>query len=110
MSCNKPIPAWQTSDGLAFSPPKDGSGIPIEIACGYCTQCRIDKSRERAIRCVHEASMFNKNCFVTLTFDNEHLPEDKNLDWEIFKKFMKKLRERQFRKHGEKVRYYAAGS
>lgn len=41
---------------------------------------------------MHEASTHEFNCFVTLTYDEEHLPRDRSLDKSHFQKFMKRLR------------------
>lgn len=38
---------------------------------------------------MHEAQMHEANCFITLTYDEEHLPEDGSLvlrDWQLFAK------------------------
>lgn len=41
---------------------------------------------------MHEAQMHEKNCFITLTYDEEHLPKDASVDVEVWKKFAKRLR------------------
>ncbi|AZL82847.1 replication initiator protein [Apis mellifera associated microvirus 9] len=43
-------------------------------SCGNCIECRLKKSRFTAVRCVHQASMFSDNCFITLTYDDDHFP------------------------------------
>ena len=58
---------------------------------------------------INEASMYNNNCFITLTYDNENLPKDKNLNYDEFKGFMKRLREHLHRKEGRNIKYYACG-
>ena len=45
----------------------------LSIPCGQCVGCRLERSRQWALRCVHESQMYEDNCFVTLTFDDEHL-------------------------------------
>ena len=57
------------------------------------------------MRCHHEASLYQDNCFITLTYSDEHLPSDKSLHVDHFQKFMKRLRKR----FGEGVRYYHCG-
>ena len=52
---------------------------------------------------MHEASMHKHNSFITLTYDEEHVPHRGQLQHDDFVKFMKRLR-----KHGA-VRYYMAG-
>lgn len=57
------------------------------------------------MRCVYEAKEYEKNCFITLTYDNEHCPENSSLVKRDLQLFMKKLR----KKYGEKIRFYACG-
>lgn len=64
----------------------------IKIPCGQCIGCRLDRSRDWALRCVHEASLYNNNCFITLTFDEEHMNKTGTLVDSDFQKFMKRLR------------------
>lgn len=66
----------------------------VELPCGRCIGCRIERSRSWALRCVHEASLYDKNCFITLTYDDEHIDPDGSLKKRDFQLFMKKLRKR----------------
>ena len=45
-----------------------------QIPCGQCLECKLSNSREWAQRSVAEASMHSENWFITLTYDDEHLP------------------------------------
>lgn len=42
--------------------------------CGQCLPCRINKRREWASRIMLESKAHAKSCFVTLTYDDKHLP------------------------------------
>lgn len=42
--------------------------------CGQCIECRLAKSREWATRMVLEQQYHDSSYFVTLTYDNEHVP------------------------------------
>lgn len=53
-------------------------------------------------RITHEAKMHQHNCFVTLTFADEHLPPDMSVSVRDIQLFMKRLRKRC-----GKVRFYA---
>jgi len=64
----------------------------VTIPCGQCIGCRFEKSRQWALRCVHEASLHEENCFITLTYSPETLPANHSLDKQHFQKFMKRLR------------------
>lgn len=48
-------------------------GKDLKLPCGRCIGCRIQRSQEWAIRCLHESQQHEANCFLTLTIDNEHL-------------------------------------
>jgi len=50
--------------------------------------------------------MHEDNCFITLTYNNEHLPHDESLNVEHFQKFMKKLRGHYA---PQKIRYLHSG-
>lgn len=43
------------------------------------------------MRCVHEASLHADNIFITLTYDNDHLPEHGTLRYRDYQLFMKRL-------------------
>jgi hypothetical protein len=61
----------------------------IEIKCGQCIQCRLDHSMEWAFRIIAESKLYERNCFITLTYADEHLPENGQLikrDLQLFKK------------------------
>lgn len=62
------------------------------LPCGSCIGCRLERSRQWAVRCMLEASMYEKNCFLTLTYAPENLPKNGSLVKEDFVLFMKKLR------------------
>lgn len=49
--------------------------------------------------------MHEDNCFITLTYNDQHLPPDGTLDHRVFQKFMKRLR----KKYPHKIRYYMCG-
>lgn len=46
----------------------------IEIPCGQCIGCRIDYSRQWANRCLMELQYHESSYFVTLTYDDVHVP------------------------------------
>ena len=46
-----------------------GLGKIIPLPCGKCLACRKAKAREWAARCVLEATVYDDNCFITLTYD-----------------------------------------
>lgn len=66
----------------------------LSLPCGRCMGCRLEKSRQWAVRCVHEAKLHVDNCFVTLTYAPEHLPKDGSLCRKHIQDFIKRLRRR----------------
>jgi hypothetical protein len=92
MACYHPIGAYQKRAGGPVYFKNDGAGMPLQLPCGQCVGCKLERSRQWAVRCMHEASLYENNCFVTLTLDDDHLPSDGSLDKDIFQRFMKRLR------------------
>lgn len=78
---------------------------PSVRPCGQCIDCRLSKSSFTAVRCVHEASMYEKNSFLTLTFNNDFWSPGMSLDTRVMQLFWKKLR----RRTGAELKYFAAG-
>ena len=64
----------------------------ITIPCGQCDACRLERSRQWAIRCAHEASLYEKSCFLTLTYAPENLPFGGTLAKKHMQDFEKRLR------------------
>lgn len=92
---------------LIFKEPDDHWNYKsLKVPCGRCRGCRLTRSRDWAIRCMHEASLHHDKCFITLTYDNENLPIDRSLNKRTFQLFMKRLR-----KHfsDRTIRYYHCG-
>lgn len=66
--------------------------FPLDVPCGRCIGCRLECSRQWAVRCVHEASLHAQNCFITLTFSDKFLDPKGSLVKSDFQSFMKRLR------------------
>lgn len=52
-----------------------------------------------------EAAQYSDNCFLTLTYDDDHLPTDMSVSPRVIQLFMKRLR----KKWPNKIRYFACG-
>lgn len=78
----------------------------MQVPCGRCNGCRIQKTKEWAARCYHEASLYDDNCFITLTYSDDHLPTHGTLIKHHFRDFMKRLRKNV---QPKKIRYYQCG-
>lgn len=87
--------------------PKDGFlDRPVDLPCGKCSGCRADQSLMWSIRAYHESTLHDRNCFVTLTYDDAHFPEDGAISKKHLQDFFKRLRKSL---HPDKVRYIACG-
>lgn len=84
-----------------YNPELEGFKIP----CGKCVECLLERSRDWAVRCTHEATIHAQNCFITLTYSDEYLPKDGALCYRDFQLFMKRLRE----KYGEGIGFFMCG-
>lgn len=63
----------------------------MELPCGRCIGCKLDRAREWSIRIGHEAQLYDSNLFITLTYKPEaHLHP--SLYYGDFQDFMKRLR------------------
>jgi hypothetical protein len=66
----------------------------MEFACKQCMPCRLNKSMEWAARICAEAQLYEDNCFVTLTYNDENLPEQGQLVLADLQNFKKRLRKK----------------
>lgn len=77
---------------ISFSIREAYHDLPITVPCGQCNACKLEHARQWAVRCTHEAQLHQQNAFVTLTYDNKHLPPHASLRPRDFVLFMKRLR------------------
>ncbi len=82
------------NDGTSVPPKFRVNGDLQAVPCGRCVGCRLERSRSWAVRCVHESQLYEYNCFITLTYAPEHLPDDRSLDLKHFQKFLKRFRKK----------------
>lgn len=112
MPCYSPMKAYRplsNVDGgrLVFNPAKAlNPDNPITLPCGQCVGCRIATSQEAATRCLHESQMHPENAFITLTFSDDHLPENYSIAKRDLQLFLKRLRKHCGKK---KIRYFGNG-
>lgn len=81
----------------------------LVLPCSYCVGCKTEYARQWSVRCMHEASNFKNNCFVTLTYDNFHLPKNGSLNKKHFSGFMKRLRQRLYRRGHGRIKFFHSG-
>ena len=108
MSCVNPLKAFQCFDkSIVFDEVRKHDIVrSLSLPCGQCVGCRLERSRQWAMRCMHEAQNHSNNCFITLTYDNPHLPSNGSLHYKDFQLFIKRLRKSL---GNARIRYYMAG-
>lgn len=122
MTCLNPRRSVRDIDGVTYfgEHSHDGWHETIEVPCNRCHFCMARRKRDWAIRATHEAedhqrtirleegptASISNSCFVTLTYDEEHLPNDESVSISEFSRFMQRLRNRR---RGESIRYLACG-
>ena len=113
MPCYYPLDGWRAKNPndqgrypVVFKPSQANLDQPLKLPCGNCIGCRLERARQWAMRCVHEATLHDENCFITLTYDDDHLPANNSLDKREWQLFLKKFRERLAPK---KIRFFMCG-
>lgn len=89
---------------LEFS--RGSLGKAISIPCGRCIGCRLERSRQWAVRILHESQLHEESSFLTLTYSDEHLPSSRSLVVGHCQLFLKRLRARLAPK---RVRFFLCG-
>lgn len=120
MPCYKPLKAWKTPSGEITFNTHQSYGPSMQLPCGRCVGCKIQRSKEWALRCSHEIQMMNENknqqgkpdplpsTYITLTYNDDHLPPDASLDRRKpndFQIFIRSLRQHT----QQKMRYFMCG-
>nr|QJB19192.1 MAG: replication initiator protein [Microvirus sp.] len=106
MPCFHPLRAFRSASGDVVFVERGDIVQTLDLPCGQCIGCRLERSRQWAVRITHEASLHSQNCFITLTYDDDHLPSNLSLDHSHFQRFLKRYRKRI---SPLKIRYYMAG-
>ena len=114
MTCFRPLTGWYgnefTKNGKRRIVFDRKMALPalahndVSIPCGKCVGCRLNYSKGWAQRCLHEAQLHDDNCFITLTYSDENLPDNRSLRRRDVQLFLKRLR----KKRGS-FRYYGCG-
>lgn len=107
VACYHPITGYRApGGGIRFSRSGAYRDLPVVISCGQCIGCRLEKSRQWAVRIYHESQMHEENCFLTLTYSDSKLPTNGSLNVEDWQAFVKRWRAKI---HPQKVRFLQCG-
>ncbi|WNK13490.1 MAG: replication initiator protein [Microvirus sp.] len=113
MPCYHPQTGYYSKDAnpetgrrpIVFSPQLSLSGIPLKLPCGQCIGCKLERSRQWAVRLLHEAKLHDRSAFLTLTYADKNIPASSSLVKTDVQKFMKRLR----RQRPTGLRFFACG-
>lgn len=64
----------------------------VTLPCGRCIGCQMSKTQDWATRIMHESQLHEASSFVTLTYSDDHLPDDYSVKTRHLQLFMKRLR------------------
>ncbi len=106
MPCYSPLVGWRGAGGVLVFKRSDACGFKQVVSCGQCIGCRLERSRQWAVRIMHEAQCHEDNSFLTLTYSDDKLPAGGTLVKWHFQDFMKRLRSRL---SPLKVRFFHCG-
>lgn len=112
MACYRPLEAYEGRPreagkvNVVWRRAESLRGKVLNLPCGRCIGCRLERSRQWAIRCMYEASMFKENCFLTLTYAPESLPANGTLVLKDVLRFLKRVRREN---PGRRIRYFHCG-
>jgi len=118
MPCFHPLRLYRSKYGpsqktgkVPMSGKYQGPGsIGQDVPCGQCIGCRLERSRQWAVRCEHERKMHDENCFVTFTYRDDALlyggAGGATLYPRHLQTFWKRLRKSL---NGKPLKYFACG-
>lgn len=113
MACYRPLQGFYSKArnesgkrSIVFKPDLALTDMRVSVPCGQCMGCRLEKSRQWAMRIMAENDLHDESCFITLTYSPEHLPKDGSLRKKHFQDFMKRLRKKY---HDKTIRYFHCG-
>jgi len=105
VACFRPLSAYRDRQGgeVRLGRRAGEQGDRLELPCGRCIGCRLDRARSWTLRIGHEAMLHDRNLFLTLDYAPEHL-RSWSLEYSDYQSFMKRLR-----KAVGRVRFFVAG-
>jgi len=103
--CYHPLPAtrWKAGGVSIGRHRRLGDGVSMDLPCGKCVGCRLRRAQSWALRCFHELQLHDDSVFLTLTYDDEHLPGDRSLRYSDVQSFFRRLR------HSGSFRFFMCG-
>lgn len=115
MACLSPLTAYRPNvrpgekARLIFDTRKAVDAVRLSLPCGQCVECRLDYARQWSIRLMKEAACHEASSFLTLTYDDDNLPQSGSLIKEHVSAFHKRLHNRLLYSRGYGIRFYYCG-
>lgn len=107
MACYHPLTAYQDVNGsVSFAELRGDFIRTLQLPCGRCIGCLQHRVLQWELRCTHEARVHDCNIFVTLTYDEKHVPFGHTLVPDDFRLFIKRVRHHYPER---KVRFFGCG-
>lgn len=108
MPCYYPIVGYRSRDGknengnwpVVFNVASGYKDMEVIVPCGKCIGCRLERSKDWAGRCMQESKLWDSNYFLSLTYDDKHLPANFSLRSKDLQDFWKRLRKAVFAENG----------
>lgn len=95
MACFHQFSGYRQADGtIRVGSFANRHGPRITMSCGQCYGCRLERSRQWAVRLLHEKQTSTKSAFITLTYKNSSLPPRGSLQIQDWQRFAHRLRKR----------------
>lgn len=79
------------------------------VGCGQCIPCRVNRRRTWTVRQVLESWCHDENAFVTLTYAESELPEDRSVRPRELRLFLGRFRERMRERDVTGIRFFGVG-
>lgn len=121
MTCYTPLRAYRSIVGLTknghrplvFKPGGHADlSTGLDLPCGRCIGCRLERSRQWAIRIMKEKEYHEDSSFLTLTYRDDDMLyglSGGTLYPRHLETFWKRLRKKVMKDYGKHIRYFACG-
>lgn len=113
MKCIDPVLCYATQGGKKLVYRNFSLVHPMRLRfphrvfnCGKCINCRKRNSRELAVRCVLHASLYDRNCFLTLTYDESKDGYHNDFNYRDIQLFKKNLRQKVWREQKKRIEVF----
>jgi len=104
MPCYSPMKGYLNKDGAFSLKPHPQDRSEVTLPCGGCFGCRLSRASSWVARLYGESLSHEASSFLTLTYDDEHLPPFGGLRYEDLQETFRRMR-----RTGLQFRFFAVG-